>query len=160
MNPADVTVNVAGSGGGGTGSGTADYTFYIGNGLVNITASPDTGNGATTINVWGYGDVAGENTTFPGPAIDTVEGTTGSRRSFTLHNIDGFAVPNSRSVTSLEVSPGQTKDVIVTLPNSSGTWYPEVSYGDLRNNNTYSNGTVYTQLDFQETLSGTESPPS
>ncbi len=77
-----------------------------------------------------------------------IRDSNGSRRSFTLYNIDGFSVPNPRSVTSLEVSAGQTKDVMVTLPNSSGTWYPEVSYGDLRNNNTYSNGTVYTQLDF------------
>jgi hypothetical protein len=77
-----------------------------------------------------------------------IRDSNGSRRSFTLHNIDGFALPNPRSVTSLEVSPGQTKDVMVTLPNSSGTWYPEVSYRDLRNNSTYNNGTVYTQLDF------------
>jgi len=77
-----------------------------------------------------------------------IRDSNGSRRSFTVHNIDGFALPNPRSVTSLEVSPGQTKDVMVTLPNSSGTWYPEVSYRDLRNNSTYSGGRVYTQLDF------------
>jgi hypothetical protein len=72
----------------------------------------------------------------------------GSRQSFTWHNTDGFALPSPRSVTSVELSPGQTKDIMITLPNSSGTWYPQVSYRDLRNNNTYSNGIVYTQLDF------------
>jgi FtsP/CotA-like multicopper oxidase with cupredoxin domain len=77
-----------------------------------------------------------------------VRDSNGSRQSFVVHNIDGFALPNSRSVSRLEVSPGQTKDVMVSLPNSSGTWYPQVSYGDLRNNNTYGNGTVYMQLDF------------
>jgi hypothetical protein len=74
--------------------------------------------------------------------------SNGSRQSFTWHNTDGFAMPSPRSVTSVEVSPGQTKDIMITLPNSSGTWYPEVSYRDLRNNSTYSNGTVYMQLDF------------
>jgi hypothetical protein len=77
-----------------------------------------------------------------------IRNASGARQSFTLHNIDGFALTNPRSVTSLEVSPGQTKDIMVTLPNSSGTWYPEVSYRDLRNSNVYNNGTVYTQLDF------------
>lgn len=71
-----------------------------------------------------------------------------SSRSFTVHNIDGFALPNSRSVRSVEVSPGQTKDIMVTLPSGSGSWYPEVSYGDLRNNSTYNNGRVYTRLDY------------
>lgn len=72
----------------------------------------------------------------------------GSRQSFTWHNTDGFALPSPRSVTSIELSPGQTKDIMITLPNSSGTWYPEISYRDLRNNSTYNNGTVYMQLDF------------
>jgi hypothetical protein len=72
----------------------------------------------------------------------------GSSRSFTLYNIDGFPLPNSRNVSSLEVSPGQTKDIMVTLPSGSGSWYPEVSYGDLRNNSTYNNGRVYTRLDY------------
>ena len=72
----------------------------------------------------------------------------GNRQSFTWHNTDGFALPSPRSVTSVELSPGQTKDIMITLPNSSGSWYPQVSFRDLRFNNTYSNGTVYTQLDF------------
>ena len=74
--------------------------------------------------------------------------SNGSRQSFTWHNTDGFALPSPRSVTSVELSPGQTKDIMITLPSGSGTWYPEISYRDLRNNNTYSNGTVYMQLDF------------
>jgi hypothetical protein len=77
-----------------------------------------------------------------------VRNSGGSSQSFTVHNVDGFALPNPQNVTSVEVSPGQTKDVMVTLPTGGGTWYPEVSYRDLRNNNTYNNGTVYTRLDF------------
>ena len=77
-----------------------------------------------------------------------IRNSGGSSQSFTVHNVDGFALPNPQNVTSVEVSPGQTKDIMVNLPNSSSTWYPEVSYRDLRNNSTYSGGTVYTQLDF------------
>lgn len=77
-----------------------------------------------------------------------VRNSSGSSQSFTVHNVDGFALPSPRNVTSLEVSPGQTKDVMVTLPSGSGSWYPEISYRDLRNNSTYSNGTVYTRIDF------------
>jgi len=77
-----------------------------------------------------------------------IRNSSGSSQSFTVHNVDGFALPNPQNVTSVEVSPGQTKDIMVNLPNSSSTWYPEVSYRDLRNNSTYSGGTVYTQLDF------------
>lgn len=77
-----------------------------------------------------------------------VRDANGSRRNFTLHNIDGFALPNSRSVNRIEISPGATKDVMITLPSGSGSWYPEVSYRDLRNNNTYNNGRVFTRIDF------------
>jgi hypothetical protein len=72
----------------------------------------------------------------------------GSSRSFTVYNVDGFALPNPQTVTSVEVSPGQTKDVMITLPTGSGSLYPEVSYRNLRNSGSYSNGTVYTRLDY------------
>lgn len=73
---------------------------------------------------------------------------SGSTQSFTIYNVDGFALPSPKTVSSVEVSAGQTKDIMITLPNSSGSYYPEVSYQSLRNNSTYSNGTVYTRLDF------------
>ena len=77
-----------------------------------------------------------------------IRDANGSRQSFTVHNVDGFALPSPRNVSSVEVSPGQTKDIMVTLPTGSGSWYPQISYRDLRNNSTYSNGTVYTRIDF------------
>lgn len=77
-----------------------------------------------------------------------IRDSSGSRRSFTHYNIDGFALPSPRTVNSLEISPGQTKDVMITLPSGSGSWYPEVSYRDLRNNSTYSNGRVFTRIDY------------
>ena len=73
---------------------------------------------------------------------------SGSTQSFTVYNVDGFALPSPQTVSSVAVSAGQTKDIMITLPNSSGTYYPEVSYQSLRNNSNYSNGTVYTRLDF------------
>jgi FtsP/CotA-like multicopper oxidase with cupredoxin domain len=72
----------------------------------------------------------------------------GSNQSFTVYNVDGFALPSPLNVSSVQVSPGQTKDVMVTLPSSSGTLYPQVTYGNLRNNGAYSGGTVYTRLDY------------
>lgn len=77
-----------------------------------------------------------------------VRDSNGSRRNFTLHNIDGFALPSPRSVSFIEISPGSTKDVMVTLPSGSGSWFPEVSYRDLRNNSTFNNGRVFTQIDY------------
>lgn len=77
-----------------------------------------------------------------------VRDANGNRRNFTLHNIDGFALPQSRSVSSIEISPGSTKDVMVTLPSGSGSWYPQVSYRDLRNNSTFNNGLVFTRIDY------------
>ncbi|MDH5178395.1 MAG: multicopper oxidase domain-containing protein [Gammaproteobacteria bacterium] len=81
-------------------------------------------------------------------SIFEIRDANGSRRSFVHYNIDGFALPSPRTVSSLELSPGQTMDVMVTLPTGSGSWYPEVSYRDLRNNNVYNNGRVYTRIDF------------
>ena len=72
----------------------------------------------------------------------------GSNQSFTVHNVDGFALPNPQTVSSVEVSPGQTKDIMVNLPSGSGSLYPQVTYRNLRNNGAYGNGTVYTRLDY------------
>ena len=72
----------------------------------------------------------------------------GSSQSFTVYNIDGFALPAPKTVTSVEVSPGQTKDIMITLPSGSGSLYPQVTYSNLRNNGNYNNGTVYTRLDY------------
>lgn len=72
----------------------------------------------------------------------------GGSQSFTVYNVDGFELPNPKNVSSVEVAPGQTKDIMITMPNGSGSLYPQVSYRDLRNNRNYSNGTVYTKLDY------------
>ena len=77
-----------------------------------------------------------------------VRNSGGNNQAFTVHNVDGFALPTPKTVTSVEVSPGQTKDIMITLPSGSGSLYPQVTYSNLRNNGNYSNGTVYTRLDY------------
>jgi FtsP/CotA-like multicopper oxidase with cupredoxin domain len=72
----------------------------------------------------------------------------GAVKSFTVHNVDGFALPSAKSQTSIDVPPGSTADIMVTLPNTGGTWYPRVTYLNTRNGGTYANGTVYTKLVF------------
>jgi FtsP/CotA-like multicopper oxidase with cupredoxin domain len=77
-----------------------------------------------------------------------IKNASGSSVSFTQHNFDGYKLPSPRTLTKLDLSPGQTADVMVTLPSSSGTYYPQVTFKNLRNGGTYSNGTVYTNLTF------------
>ncbi|MDH5444464.1 MAG: multicopper oxidase domain-containing protein [Gammaproteobacteria bacterium] len=77
-----------------------------------------------------------------------IRDANGSRLNFTQHNFDGFALPSPRNVSSVEISPGQTTDIMITLPGGSGSIYPEVSYRDLRNNNVYNNGRVYSRIDY------------
>lgn len=71
-------------------------------------------------------------------------------QSFEVHNIDGFKLPSVQTVTKLDISPGQSKDILVKLPTQGGTsWYPQVTYSPLRGGNLpYAKGTVYTKLSF------------
>jgi len=72
----------------------------------------------------------------------------GQNQPFVVHNADGFALPSPVTATSVDVSPGQTRDLLVTLPAQSGTWYPQVTYKNLRDGAAYPGGVVYTRLDF------------
>jgi FtsP/CotA-like multicopper oxidase with cupredoxin domain len=82
------------------------------------------------------------NTTFE------LKDANGNVQSFTQHNFDGYKLPSPKTLTALDLSPGQTADVMVTLPSTSGTWYPQVTFKNLRNGGSYTNGTVYTKLAF------------
>ncbi|NOZ53594.1 MAG: multicopper oxidase domain-containing protein [Gammaproteobacteria bacterium] len=72
--------------------------------------------------------------------------TEGTTQDFVLHNMDGFALNTPKTLTQIEVSPGQTKDIMITLPVNPGTLYPEVTYRRLRDDSSYS--TVYSILTF------------
>lgn len=65
-------------------------------------------------------------------------------QEFTLYNRDGFALNTPQVVTEIEISPGQTKDIMITLPNTGGVLYPEVTYRHLADDSAYS--TVFSTL--------------
>jgi FtsP/CotA-like multicopper oxidase with cupredoxin domain len=75
-----------------------------------------------------------------------IKDANGSSQSFTVHNKDGFKLPSTQTVTKLDLSPGQTADVMVTLSGTSSSWYPQVTYKSVRNGSAY--GTVYVRLNF------------
>ncbi len=55
---------------------------------------------------------------------------------FTVYNLDGFALNSPRFVESVELSPGQTKDVMISL-DKAAVYNPQIEFGDLRFNATY-----------------------
>ncbi len=79
-------------------------------------------------------------------ATFSIKNASGGSQSFTVYNDDGFALPAPQTVSSVTVSPGSNYDLIVTLPTTSSTWYPQVTYTSVRNGIAY--GTVYTSLAF------------
>lgn len=82
------------------------------------------------------------NTTFE------IKDGNGVAQTFVLHNRDGFKLPSAQTVNRVELSPGQTADLTVTLPAASATWYPQATFKDLRSGAMYKNGTAYTKLTF------------
>lgn len=70
----------------------------------------------------------------------------GVARSFILYNEDGFALTTPVNTTEVQISPGQTKDILITLPTTAGVFYPQVVYRALRDDSRYA--TVFTTLVF------------
>jgi len=77
-----------------------------------------------------------------------IKNASGSSQSFTVYNKDGYKLPSTQTLTKLDLTPGQTADVMLTLPSTTGSWYPQVTFKNLRNGGSYSGGTVYTRLNF------------
>jgi len=75
-----------------------------------------------------------------------IKNASGSSQSFTVYNKDGFKLASAVSTKKLDLSPGQTADIMVTLPSSAGSWYPQVTYKNLRNGGTL--GTAYSRVNF------------
>jgi FtsP/CotA-like multicopper oxidase with cupredoxin domain len=75
-----------------------------------------------------------------------IKNASGSGQSFTVYNKDGFKLPAPITTNKLDLSPGQTADLMVTLPSTAGSWYPQVTYKNLRNGASY--GTVYSRVNF------------
>jgi hypothetical protein len=144
LNPADVTVNVGGgggstpppeppppTGGGGTGSGTADYTLYVESGFVSLTASPDSGNGATTIPIWGYTDAAGSNSSFPGPVLESVEGGSFTVEVVNNLNRDHNFVIQGVTSDNTAISPGGSRTYTVNTPDAGVYRYSDTLDNDV-----------------------------
>jgi FtsP/CotA-like multicopper oxidase with cupredoxin domain len=75
-----------------------------------------------------------------------IKNASGSGQSFTVYNKDGFKLPAPITTDKLDLSPGQTADLMVTLPSTTGSWYPQVTYKNLRNGASYA--TVYSRVNF------------
>lgn len=75
-----------------------------------------------------------------------IKDSGGVLQPFTVYIRDGRTLPVAKTVTSLDISPGQRADLIATLPSVTGTWYPQVTYKKLRDNAAYS--TVYGKVTF------------
>ncbi|MBI5042005.1 MAG: multicopper oxidase domain-containing protein [Gammaproteobacteria bacterium] len=77
-----------------------------------------------------------------------VKDGSGVAKSFTVYTQDGRALSTPQTLTSLDISPGQRFDIIFTTPSTAGTWYPQVTYKNLRNGAAYTSGTVYGKVTF------------
>lgn len=81
-------------------------------------------------------------------ATFSIKNANGANQSFTIYNNDGFKLPTPKTATSVVITPGSNADIMVTLPATSSTWYPQITYTSLRNGAAYSGGTVYGALTF------------
>ncbi len=107
----------------------SNYSLFIQQGTVNITASPDTSNGATTLNVWGFSAVetlpAG-NTIVPGTTINVEQGkavTINIKNNLTAdHNFSfvNFSANGIPKTTNL-IPSGVTNSYTFT-PQQSGIY--------------------------------------
>lgn len=80
-----------------------------------------------------------------------IKDASGVAQPFTVYIRDGRALATAKTVTSLDISPGQRADLIATTPATAGTWYPQVTYKKLRANadGTYpAYATVYGKVTF------------
>lgn len=76
----------------------------------------------------------------------SIKDSAGSAQSFKVYVQDGRKLPSVKTLTSLDVTPGQRFDVIFTTPSTSGTWYPQFTFKKLRDNSAYS--TAYGKVTF------------
>lgn len=79
-------------------------------------------------------------------ATFSIRDRAGNLKPFTVYVEDGRALPKPRTVTRIDIAPGQRADLIATLPSSSGVWYPQVVFKKLRDGALYA--TVYGKVTF------------
>ncbi len=76
----------------------------------------------------------------------SIKDSAGAAKSFTVYVQDGRKLPTIKTVTSLDITPGQRFDVLFTTPSTTGTWYPQVTYKKLRDNSAFA--TTYGKITF------------
>ncbi|MBI5936698.1 MAG: multicopper oxidase domain-containing protein [Betaproteobacteria bacterium] len=76
----------------------------------------------------------------------SVKDASGNAKPFTVYTHDGRALATPVTMTSLDVSPGQRYDILFTTPSTTGTWYPQVTYKNLRDGTALS--TAYGRVTF------------
>lgn len=75
-----------------------------------------------------------------------VKDSSGVAKSFTVYTEDGRVLPSAQTVTSLDISPGQRYDIIFTTPSTTGAWYPQMTYKNLRDGSAFA--TAYGKVTF------------
>lgn len=104
---------------------TRNYTLYIKSGTLTIN-----GNGGTTLNTWGYTDVASGPPQFPGPQLNANAGDTVTVTVVNNHTIPhNFMIKGVTSDTAALAANGGRKTYSFTT--SEGTYL----YYDTLNNN-------------------------
>jgi len=112
-----------------------NYTLYIQQDLLTITKSPDTNNGATTLEVWGFSDTetsSTENKIIPGTTIYAEEGKTVTvsvkNNLNTIHDFNFVTLPTDE-ITSSTNKPIEVSETITftITPKKSGIYLYEDS---------------------------------
>jgi FtsP/CotA-like multicopper oxidase with cupredoxin domain len=71
---------------------------------------------------------------------------SGNAKNFTVYIQDGRTLPTAKTVSTLDIMPGQRYDILFTTPATTGTWYPQIAYKKLRDNTAYA--TAYGKVTF------------
>ncbi|MDH4133921.1 MAG: multicopper oxidase domain-containing protein, partial [Gammaproteobacteria bacterium] len=76
----------------------------------------------------------------------SVKDSGGNAKTFTVYARDGVPLATPVTMSSLDLSPGQRADIVFTTPSTTGTWYPQMAYKNLRNGGVLS--TTYGRVTF------------
>lgn len=76
-----------------------------------------------------------------------IKDSNGADTAFTVHIQDGRQWTTPETVTSIDISPGQRYDILVTTPGVSGALYPQITYKSLRERGA-DYATVYGRITF------------
>jgi FtsP/CotA-like multicopper oxidase with cupredoxin domain len=136
----------------GAEAAVRDFTLHIDNGTWTITDIGGREGKNTSAPAMTLAAAKGKKAAFRLIGMHSVNSTfqikdsAGNAKPFTVYIRDGRALPVPKVLTCLDISPGQRADLIVSLPTTTGTWYPQVTYKTLRNNSPYA--TVYGKVTF------------